>query len=239
MEKNPIFEAPRGVLRRVWTKTALVILLAGWIVSGLFLSTPAGESFAHGEPLAAKALVEIRYPVFGWPLLAVRQNFEHFIVYLMDYPPMCFTGATVNEFQDRQCKDFHYRLGASGVFVLGPLFVALLILSGVRKRSFDFYREARRKIKSDQGAFLGQVVDDRELVQGDHRDAFARGLGLDRIWVQGPNRQFYLIYVERNQSFSAKEPLGVFEVGTFFGKTRWIGVRWQEGRSFVSKISLN
>ncbi len=199
-----------------------VLLLA---VCGLYLTTADGQRFVYGPSRAPTAIVEIKYPVFGWPLLASRQNFEHFMNYAFHIPEVCWEGNQVNEFQERQCQDFWYRLSSSAVFVVGPCLLALVLLLLVRSRAYAFYRRACKKIDSKHALYSGKVIDARGLQVRSRRDLFTFLFAVDPVVVQLADRKLERVYVSKGTAGVAPgQTLAVFDGGQVFGAMRPLGV---------------
>ncbi len=208
-----------------WLTTGTGVCVIALAASGLYLTTAEGQSFVHGPSRAPTAIVEVRYPVFGWVLQAARQNFEHFVHYARHIPEVCWEGNQVNEFQVRQCQDFWYRLSASGVFVMGPLLLGLLVLLGLRSSVGGFYFQARRKVAARRALYSGTVVDTKQLNLKSSRDFFAYLYGLTPVVVQLKNRDLKRVYLGPDST--APEPgqtLAVFQGGRVWGADRPVAI---------------
>lgn len=208
-----------------WGGAGLAVYFVALACCGAFLATQEGQRFVHGPSRAPTAVVEIKYPVFGWPLLAARQNFEHFVNYAFHIPEVCWEGNQVNEFQVRQCQDFWYRFTASSVFVLGPLLLALALLFALRARVHAFYWQAHRKVTARRALYAGTIVDTVPLEVKGRVDFFAYFFGLSPRIVQLQNRELKRVYLSRDSgSVSAGQTLAVFDGGRVFGKERPVAI---------------
>jgi hypothetical protein len=216
---------PRFRLWFRWGGAGAIFYCVSLAASGIYLATPDGQSFVHGPSRAPTAVVAVKYPVFGWPLLAARQNFEHFLQYTFHVPEVCWPDNQVNEFQVRQCQDFWYRWTASSVFVLGPLLIGLLALFTLRSQVHQFYSRARRAIGERRAVFAGSVVDTQRLQFKEKRDWFAFFFGLTPQVVQLQNRELKRVYLGPGAPRPQPgQTLAVFEAGKFLGESRRVAI---------------
>ncbi len=138
-------------------------------------------------------------------------------------PEFCWSGQTVNEFQERQCSQYWEGLVKSGSLAFIPfIFIALFLYFALGFFS-DLYRGIQKKIKKGKASFAAIVTNPPE----GKPDIFSWFYCLRPIVVQLPNQVQIKAYIPYEASIPTPgQTMAVFEMSSWLGEKRYLALTY-------------
>lgn len=158
------------------------------------------------------------FPV--WETVEVGARFTD---HLLNFPPYCRSGKSVNEFQEQQCADFLTVLLLEGVILLIPFLVVLLVLMGFVTWMKSTYQRIQALILSRRAQAVGKIqsIHPKEK-QGDFWRKFLCLTPYLVVLESGEERVVY--FAPAMGRLQLGDSVAIFELKSSSSAQRYIGI---------------